>query len=251
MGACYYVGMKIYKKDAAKCEKALQNYMKEVKIELNGSTFDEMIQAILCANQENSKYKKHDDNYYSSSFVASYRWEMVVHNAFYAMIPYLLDGSAIYIEPDDDYYCLIVKKGRCIDLRCAKVKNLRKENLACIKKLDEMSDFCVAQWLEEDEDADNCFGIFYDEELIGYCTLGYASGAIDIETKCDDVLLSDVYIKEEWRHMGFGSKMIREVIEGLEDDCYLTFLCDESEKFYYSFEFEKVSGTDNVMVRYA
>ena len=251
MGACYYVEMKIYKKDATKCEKALHNYMKEIKIEHCGSTFDEMLQALLCAIREDSKYEKRDENYYSCTFSASYRWETVVHNAFYAMSPYLLDGSTVYIEPDNDFYLLIMKNGRCIDTRTASVKMLRKDSLACIKKLDDISDFCDAQWLEENEDADNCFGIFFGEELIGYCTLGYASGVIDIEMKCDDVLLSDVYIKEEWRHMGFGSKLIREVTEGLNNDCYLTYLSDELEEFYLSLEFVKVSGKDNVMVRYA
>ena len=57
------------------------------------------------------------------------------------------------------------------------------------------------------------WGIFTGKDLIGYCTLGYADGIIDIDDETlsatwDCLLLSDVFVLPEYRHKGIGKKLI-------------------------------------------
>lgn len=89
-----------------------------------------------------------------------------------------------------------------------------------IIKIDDMSGFYVSQWLDEmDEDNDYSWGIYVDHVLAGYCTIGYADDVPSIigqHPSYSDVsyLLSDVFIKPEYRHNGYGLQMITETILG-------------------------------------
>ena len=55
------------------------------------------------------------------------------------------------------------------------VKPLNIKDINEIRKMDNMSGFNVAQWVEEmDENNDYSWGIYDDNILMGYCTIGYA-----------------------------------------------------------------------------
>ena len=89
-----------------------------------------------------------------------------------------------------------------------------------IIKMDDMSGFYVSQWLDEmDEDNDYSWGIYVDHVLAGYCTIGYADDVPSIieehpNYSSEAYLLSDVFIKPEYRHNGYGLQMITETILG-------------------------------------
>ena len=50
----------------------------------------------------------------NSGFNASYRWEVVMIEMFKEITPYLEDKSELYIDIENDYDRLVVKKGKCI-----------------------------------------------------------------------------------------------------------------------------------------
>ena len=62
------------------------------------------------------------------------------------------------------------------------VRGLTLSDLESVEKLDELSGDGVSQWvgdLEEDEISDYAWGLFHNDELIGYCTTGEADDAPD------------------------------------------------------------------------
>ena len=142
-----------------------------------------------------------------------------------------------------------------------KVSLLQTSDFNRVQEMDGMSGFDVSQWVldaidDGKEECSSTYGIKLGDELIGYCSIGYAGGALCIDV--DDVdsrLLSDVFILPEYRHNGYGSMLINEVIK-LESDCtdydlYLTYIYDELQDFYENFGFIHVKGTNNIMVRKA
>lgn len=142
-----------------------------------------------------------------------------------------------------------------------KVSLLQVSDIKRVQEMDEMSSFYVEQWVQNaiDDGETECFsayGIKLGDELIGYCTIGYADGALSIDIDHHDSrLLSDVFILPEYRHNGYGSDMVREVIK-LEPDCtyydmYLTYIYDTLQDFYKNIGFVHIEGTDNIMVRKA
>lgn len=97
-----------------------------------------------------------------------------------------------------------MKQNENILLSTATVKLLTMKELHSVRFMDVVSDFYVEQWLEEN--TDYAWGIFKNEtdELMGYCTIGYADDTSDIiekhpEHTDDSLLLSDVYIKPQFR----------------------------------------------------
>ena len=72
----------------------------------------------------------------------------------------------------------------------------------------------------EDMDEEACesmayaYGIFNNDTLVGYCTLGSGIGVLDdIRQASETVVLSDVYILDGYRNCGLGSKLVKEAIE--------------------------------------
>ena len=95
---------------------------------------------------------------------------------------------------------------------------LSEDNQILVQTMDQMSGFCVEQWLNDN--IDFAWGIFHDEKLIGYCTIGIADDTDDplieghVAYKEDSsLLMSDVFILSEYRNQGYGSKMVKESIE--------------------------------------
>lgn len=132
------------------------------------------------------------------------------------------------------------------------IKPLSAVDAQEIIKMDDMSGFYVSQWLEEmDEDNDYSWGIYVDHVLAGYCTIGYADDVPSVIEKHPDYssesyLLSDVFIKPEYRHNGYGLQMITETILGrwrMEETgpVFLEILYDKLKNFYGKARFELLS----------
>lgn len=71
-----------------------------------------------------------------------------------------------------------------------------------------------------------------------------------MEIPLDTKILTNMFVKSEWRDMLFGNQLIMEAMENLEEDCYVSIDCNEQKSFYEAAGFEEVSGNDHVMVRY-
>lgn len=90
---------------------------------------------------------------------------------------------------------------------------------------------------------------------MGYCTIGYADDTSDIiekhpEHTDDSLLLSDVYIKPQFRNKGYGIKLITEVIrkrwelDGNKNAVYLVAMYDKLMYFYGKIGFKPLNDTD-------
>ena len=148
-----------------------------------------------------------------------------------------------------------MKQNENILLSTATVKLLTMKELHSVRFMDVVSDFYVEQWLEEN--TDYAWGIFKNEtdELMGYCTIGYADDTSDIiekhpEHTDDSLLLSDVYIKPQFRNKGYGIKLITEVIrkrwevDGNKNAVYLVAMYDKLMYFYGKIGFKPLNDTD-------
>lgn len=137
------------------------------------------------------------------------------------------------------------------------VSPLTEAHLEQVVELDELSGNDVEQWLEDNEDY--AWGLFQGDELVGYCTIGGADDCPtmieDYEGKTDDsLLLSDVYVKPEYRGNGYASQMIQEVLEKRNAEeqelVFLALLDDGLSKFYEKFGFRWVDESkEYCMVR--
>lgn len=141
------------------------------------------------------------------------------------------------------------------------VRPLTVHDLKQVEVMDEMSGNGVSQWvcdLAEGELNDYSWGMFFGDEMIGYCTIG---GADDV---CDEIeeypgynynslLLSDVYIKPEYRGNGYGLKMVDEAIkkrtENEKELVFITLLHDGLSRFYEKIGFQWCYEEEYLMVR--
>lgn len=134
-------------------------------------------------------------------------------------------------------------------------------DLKRVKELDALSDNNVSQWVEDlEEDSDEndfSWGFFLNGELIGYCTIGYADTIKNVIAdypgySCDSLLLSDVYIKEEYRGNGFALEMLKTVIEKRKENgkelIFITLLDDKLSCFYKKLGFHWAFGKEYIMV---
>ena len=129
MGACYEVNLKIQFKDKdseSKCMIVLQDFIRESSKGVNYSlekfakegvtpdSFTDILKIFLGGWIYNHPVIKRKKKwlYYRNGFDASYSWESVMMEMFDRISPYLVDGSELYIYPDNDYDHLIVKNGR-------------------------------------------------------------------------------------------------------------------------------------------
>lgn len=83
-----------------------------------------------------------------------------------------------------------------------------------VSQLDEQSGNYVGEWLD---DKDYAYGIFLNDLLVGYCTIGGADcqqGVIEEHKNYNQYayLLSDVFVLPEYRKYGLGSELIKEAI---------------------------------------
>lgn len=89
--------------------------------------------------------------------------------------------------------------------------------LSEVKTMDQMSGFCMEQWL--DDNVDFAWGLFHNGKLIGYCSIGIADDTEPLiegheaYKENSSLYLSDVFMLPEYRNQGYGSQMIKESIE--------------------------------------
>lgn len=122
---------------------------------------------------------------------------------------------------------------------CLYVRPLAENDRSMVEKLDESSENYVAFWLEDNDNY--AWGLFLNEELIGYCTIGGADDVpmiiADYPGYCtDSLLLGDVYIVPKMRKKGYGLYMVQSVLETRVKDrkehVFLTVLDDHLGHFY-------------------
>lgn len=133
------------------------------------------------------------------------------------------------------------------------VKLLTTKDSRAVGFLDLISDFNVKEWL--DDNIDYAWGIFKNDELIGYCTIGIADDMDVIVEKhpehtVNSLCISDVYIENRHRHKGYGTQLITETIQnrwkldGCKNTVYLSVLCDELTSFYGKIGFKPLDEPD-------
>ena len=120
------------------------------------------------------------------------------------------------------------------------VRELNMLDLEEVLKLDALSGNNLSQELDAEE---YCWGIFVDNKLVGYCSLGGTDGTYsEIEDDISSFFLSDVFILEEYRKRGHGSFLINDVTAGKK--VYLMPSDLEVEKFYEKNGFEHFGNSD-------
>ena len=135
------------------------------------------------------------------------------------------------------------------------VNLLSIKDLQSVRSMDASSGFQVEQWLEDN--SEYVWGIFKNgtDELIGYCTIGYADDVGDTierhpEHTNDSLLLSDVYIDPQFRNKGYGIKLITEVIhnrwelDGDRNTVYLIAMYDKLKYFYKKIGFKPINDSE-------
>ncbi len=140
------------------------------------------------------------------------------------------------------------------------VRPFRYDDLADVIEMDAESGNFVQQWVEdikyEDDDCNGySWGIYIDNTLAGYCTIGYADDVCPaIENhplhRDESYLLSDVYMKPDYRHQGYGLKLITETIKGrfAKEETLPVFLqvfYNDLKCFYSKAGFEDIPDENN------
>lgn len=131
--------------------------------------------------------------------------------------------------------------------------NLNSKELDTILELDKKSGFSVYHWVKDNTD-DYAYGIYNDNnEIVGYCTIGGADAVNPLVEEIpnfdfEDYYLSDVYVKPEYRHKGYGTYMLKEAIkikyrsEGIAP-IYLEVLYNDLKNFYNLVGFKTYKDT--------
>ena len=127
-----------------------------------------------------------------------------------------------------------------------------------VVEIDELSGNDVQQWNDALEDGSNDYswGIFNNDTCMGYCTIGYADdmcGVIEdyslyqeYQKRGEDCYyISDVFIKPEFRHNGYGLKLIQETIQGrFQKECpapvFIEAVSKETQQFYAKVGFQPI-----------
>lgn len=130
------------------------------------------------------------------------------------------------------------------------VRQLTEKDEKQVEYLDIASGNYVGQWLE---DEGYSWGIFENDILVGYCTMGAADDCCRAITDYpgwtfDSLLLGDVYVNPLCRHHGYATRMIEEVIKQKSGNelVFLTLMHDGLIEFYKKFGFVLIA--EGVMV---
>lgn len=144
-----------------------------------------------------------------------------------------------------------------------KVRGLSEKDVITTKQLDSMSGFGLAPWVADTGPDDDPFGwgLFVNDLLIGYCSIGYAD---DVGKKItshplytgNSLLVSDVFIRPAYRHFGLGTRMIKSAIEqrweldGSKEPVFLVCVQENIKNVYREAGFETISADlfESVMV---
>lgn len=129
------------------------------------------------------------------------------------------------------------------------VRELMERDANEVHALDNLSSFYVEQWL----DSDIAWGIFDNQKLMGYCTLGCADCCDDLygedaDFTDDAYVLSDVYVDRKYRHNGYGGELIQNAIREMwqrdnNRECvYLSPINDLVANWYDTLGFRKIAN---------
>ena len=143
-------------------------------------------------------------------------------------------------------------------MRDITVRILTTQDIPAVKILDDLSGNYVEQWLDDDN-ADFSWGIFLNQNLIGYCTTGCADDCADcIENHplhtVDSLLLSDVFILAPHRHHGYATLLIKTALElrhisdGYDETVFLTLLYDNLATLYKPIGFSFIDDNGHMVL---
>lgn len=129
------------------------------------------------------------------------------------------------------------------------VRLLNTQDIEQVRKLDSESEFRLVDFIEDN--TDYAWGIFNNNILAGYCSIGSVDGCEDpiFEShklySIDAFVLSDVYISEEYRSRGYGHMLLKEAISQKRKisgnyPIYLELLFSETKAFYLKLGFENI-----------
>jgi len=134
------------------------------------------------------------------------------------------------------------------------VRNLNKFDYSVVLEMDLNSDFNVSEFIEGPEESLS-YGIFLDEILIGYATLGYANCCSEIIAdhpahSNNSIILSNVFIDKAHRKNGYSLILISEALKQgnpNKESVYLSVLYPGLIHFYKKFGFVEIG--DNCMFK--
>lgn len=132
-----------------------------------------------------------------------------------------------------------------------KVRSLNADDTKQIKLIDELSGNGVANMADC---KDYAWGLFKGDNLIAYCTIG---GADDTDMGYDEYpewtdeskLLSDVFVREEYRRQGYALKMLNEVLKEANPEkqaVFITLINNNLSRLYEKLGFRLID--DGTMV---
>lgn len=156
------------------------------------------------------------------------------------------NGSSLALNTEYDNFHIVEEKKKGIEN--VVIRALRYEDRYDIREIDRVGDFQILDFVndilldakESNSEQDYCYGVFVENHLVGYCTIG---GADEVDVaNYDDYLLSDVFILNEYRHKGLAHKLIDYIVSTRETGktIYADIIDDSLESFYFSMGFEKV-----------
>lgn len=117
------------------------------------------------------------------------------------------------------------------------VKPIELKDIETVKKFDEAANNDVYGMIiddfEDGEPQDYAYGIYQDNILVGYCTIGGADVLdYDFIKNPRSLLISDVYVDPDYRNKGYASHLITEVIKNRKNTVYLSPLTYELIDLY-------------------
>lgn len=126
-----------------------------------------------------------------------------------------------------------------------------KEALETLQ-LDEENDFELYDFIGEsldEEDSTYAYGVFADGELVGQCSIG---GIDEFEDYLStDEVLSDVFVKAEYRHRGLATKLIQYAVndKSHRENNIVCMAIYETDSLYISLGFIKNDINDYILRR--
>lgn len=143
------------------------------------------------------------------------------------------------------------------DIGNVEIRAIRYSDMPNVKSMDSESGFNVFGALacyDELEFGDYAYGAFLNGKLIGYCTVGGAEEYDKYKDyRINDLCLSDVFVKEEYRHKHIGSIMVAKAIalefKGVRRNVFATILTDDDLQFYKDLGFVVIAKNEGVVCR--
>lgn len=141
---------------------------------------------------------------------------------------------------------------------------LRRTDYDAVCDMDKISGFGLKQCVKDLHGYnDYSWELYLFDELIGYCTIGGADDVYYAIEECplytpEAYLLSDIFIRPEYRHHNYGIQMIKQVIAKriaadslFNDEKYPVFLESISENlvpYYKKAGFSSISNDELCMI---